>query len=107
MNTDVGLSHNSVGTVVDIIQHDKTNDLEIQDIILVEFKSYTGKHGLGINKNIIPIIQYNEKKYIYKLYRKNYPLQLAYARTVHSCQGITCNKLIYLIGNKIFNKDLL
>ena len=34
-----------------------------------------------------------------------YPISLAFARTVHSVQGQTCEKLVYVMGKKVFNKN--
>jgi ATP-dependent exoDNAse (exonuclease V) alpha subunit len=42
-----------------------------------------------------------------KAFRHMYPISLAFARTVHSVQGQTCEKLVYVMGKKVFNKELL
>ena len=38
MRTEVGLSHHTVGTVVDILEFEGTDD-----VIMVEFENYRGK----------------------------------------------------------------
>ena len=41
-----------------------------------------------------------------KLTRSNYPISLCFARTIHSCQGITCRKLVFIMGKTVFSRDM-
>ena len=55
MRTEVGLSHHTIGTVVDILEFEGTDD-----VIMVEFENYRGQFGLPNDKGkniVIPIFK--------------------------------------------------
>ena len=42
----------------------------------------------------------------YYIYRKEYPLILAYAITIHKCQGLSLNSAIIDLSNKVFSPGM-
>ena len=42
----------------------------------------------------------------YYIYRKQYPLILAYAITIHKCQGLSLNSAIIDLSNKVFSPGM-
>ena len=105
MRTEVGLSHHTVGTIVDILEYEGADD-----VIMVEFDNYRGNLGLPNEKGknvVVPILKYELYCKSKNVTRVNYGLNLSWARTVHANQGVSCNKIVYIHGKTVHNKDLM
>ena len=105
MNTAVGLCHHTEGTLVDVIKKEGN-----YDVLLVEFKDQRGNLGLPNDSNeniVIPITMISNYCKSLNIFRNNYPLNVCFARSVHSSQGMTTEKLVYVHGKKVQNKDLM
>ena len=105
MRTEVGLSHHTVGTIVDILEFEGSDD-----VIMVEFENQRGKYGLPNEKGkniVVPIFKYEHYCKSINVIRANYGLNLSWARTVHANQGVTCSKVVYIHGKTVHNKDLM
>lgn len=100
-----GLVNGSVGTIRALIYEDGVTPPQLPLYILVEFDDYTGP---GVKNNLFPVIPItiswmtNNIKYA----RKQFPLTLAHAITIHKCQGLTINKAVLDIGDKEFASGL-
>ena len=82
LNTSLGLYNSSPGTVVDIVYEANANpDFDLPRYILVEFENYQGDLIRG--KKIFPVVLMTVTIPGSRDYRKQLPLQLSYATTIH------------------------
>ena len=104
--TNKGLVNGSVGFVKDIVYNDADDPSSflMPRSIIVDFESYTGPPYFTEEgrENWIPLIP--QKQFIDRVkgtYRRQYPICIAYAITVHKSQGMTVRgKLVVEIGDK-------
>jgi ATP-dependent DNA helicase PIF1 len=94
-----GLVNGSLGYIRDIIYEPGTappNDVPLA--IMVEFDNYSGP---TIANNLVPIpaILKSWKVNGRTCTRKQFPIQLAYAITIHKSQGLSLDKAIVNIGD--------
>ena len=55
---------------------------------------------------IIPITKIDNYCKLLRVYRYNFGLNISFCRTTHACQGITCDRIIYVHGKQVRDKDL-
>lgn len=104
-----GLANGSVGTVTDII-YDPSVECEVYSdcmplCILVKFEKYSGPTLYGDSIPIMPIIS-SFKRQETSCTRKQFPVMLGYAVSIHRSQGITIDKAIVDIGSNEFQVGL-
>ena len=103
-NIDVtdGLTNGAMGTVTNVVIEQATGKISV---ILVAFDSehvgqearYTSVYN-SINQNAVPIHQTQatfpvDKKASFQATRSQFPLTLAWAVTIHKCQGLTLSEI--------------
>ena len=104
-NIDVtdGLTNGLMGTVTNIVIDEKTGKMST---ILISFDSkHVGQEAMhtsvhkNTNQNAVPIYQTQvpfpiHKKASYQATRSQFPLTLAWAVTIHKCQGLTLPEIV-------------
>lgn len=97
--TEVGLVNGSLGTVKEIIYESDTRPPQMPIALLVSFDNYSGPHYQENAVPIIPVIRHwkSEKG---SHWRKQFPLTVAYAVTIHKAQGLTLDKAVINIGEQ-------
>jgi ATP-dependent DNA helicase PIF1 len=101
--TEKGLVNGSIGTIIDILwDTGQEPSVSIPSLLLVYFKEYSGPDFPSYGSKIVPIFpithQFNYKGV--PCTRKQFPLRLAYAITVHKCQGLTLLRAVLNIDQK-------
>ncbi|XP_074596436.1 uncharacterized protein LOC141851589 [Brevipalpus obovatus] len=94
-----GLVNGSLGTVRHIIYGPDERPPALPLFILVEFDNYRGPYLYENTFPIVPITRSWIKKEV-TCSRRQYPLSLAYAVTIHKSQGLTLNKIKVDIGKR-------
>jgi len=94
-----GLVNGTLGTVRDIVYRGNEVPPSLPYILLVEFDGYEGPF---ICDRLFPLkpSKSNWKDHGVDCTRKQFPINLAYALTVHKAQGLTLDKAIVDIGNR-------
>ena len=103
--TDVGLVNGASGIVKDIIYPNKAelNILEeLPDILLIDFDNYSGPSFFEDHesKSCIPIYCKTSYSKYHNCTRKQMPIKLNYASTIHKAQGATLTSGIIDLGDK-------
>lgn len=104
-----GLANGSVGTITDII-YDPSIECEVYSdhmplCLLVKFEKYSGPTLYEDSIPIIPVTS-SFKRQGTSCTRKQFPVMLGYAVSIHRSQGITIDKAIVDIGNNEFQVGL-
>ena len=102
---EVGLANGSLGTVGVIIFDEDVKPPNPPRYILIQFDNYNGP---CVNGNLFPISAINRNCEINgrMVTRKQFPLKVAYAITIHKAQGLTLRKAKIDIGLKEFASGL-
>jgi len=97
--TERGLVNGALGTVRDIVYNVDQRPPSFPNLILVEFDNYSGPY---IIENYFPIlpIEVTWREQSVDCCRKQFPLSLAYALTIHKAQGLTLEKATIDIGDR-------
>ena len=104
-NIDVtdGLTNGAMGTVTNVVIDEKTGKMSA---MLASFDSkHVGQEAMhtsvhkSTNQNAVPIYQTQatfliHKKASYQATRSQFPLTLAWAVTIHKCQGLTLPEIV-------------
>ena len=100
--TDI-LTNGTMGTVTNVVNNERTGKMST---ILVSFDSkHAGQEAIhtsvhkSTNQNAVPIYQRQatfpiHKKASYQTTRSQFPLTLAWAVTIHKCQGLTLSEIV-------------
>ena len=100
-----GLANGTLGTVQAVVYNEMKTTSEAPDFIMVQFDGYNGP---CINANLFPvamIIRSCEKNGRY-FTRKQFPLKVAYAITIHKSQGLTIEYVVIDLGDYEFAAEL-
>lgn len=94
-----GLVNGAIGTAREIVYLPNTTAPELPAYILVEFDNFKGPYIIDNCFPILPIVRSNTNSNT-KFSRKQYPLSVSYATTVHKSQGLTLSKIAVDLGPK-------
>ena len=108
--TDVGLCNGALGTVLDFVYADGQRSPCLPICVLIQFDDqYKGPLVSSVFQRcvpICPITQVSEslgKKYE----RQQLPLKLAWAMTIHKCQGLTLTKAWIDLGSSERSPEII
>jgi ATP-dependent exoDNAse (exonuclease V) alpha subunit len=101
--TENGLVNGSIGTVEDILWDvGQDPSVSMPSLLLVRFNEYSGPDFPPYGPKIVPIFPVT-RQFDYKgipCTRKQFPLRLAYAITVHKSQGLTLSRVVLNVDQK-------
>jgi len=94
-----GLVNGSLGTVRDIVYFDNDGPPSLPCTLLIEFDRYSGPF---IRNNYFPLLPIHTtwRDQGVDCDRRQFPLTIAYALTIHKSQGLTLEKAVVDIGPK-------
>lgn len=94
-----GLVNGALGTVRQIVFKQEERPPALPYVILVEFDRYAGPYFQNNLFPIMPIVT-NWKDRGLDCWRKQLPVTLAYALTIHKSQGLTLDKVVVELGDQ-------
>jgi hypothetical protein len=90
-----GLYNGAIGNIIDIIYLEgNIPENSLPAAVMVEFPNYTGPSFVKDNPKLVPILPVERKLDCSCSFckRKQIPLKLGWATTIHKCQGMTIGK---------------
>jgi ATP-dependent DNA helicase PIF1 len=101
--TEKGLVNGSIGTITDVLwDTGQDPSVSMPSLLLVSFSEYSGPDFPLYGSKIVPIFPVT-RQFDYKgvpCTRKQFPLRLAYAITVHKSQGLTLSRVVLNVDQK-------
>ena len=100
--SEAGLANGSMGTIQDMSWDIGSDISSMPSVILVKFDGYTGPAFPDCGDRIVPIYPVN-RQFDFKgmnCSRTQFPLRLAYAITVHKCQGMSLSTVVINLSQK-------
>lgn len=97
LQVEAGLVNGALGNVKDIIFEEGRRPPSLPLAVIVEFDKYTGPPIAGRSVPILPVSA-SWKNGPVECSRRQLPLSLAYALTVHKSQGLTIDRAVVDIG---------
>ena len=100
--SEAGLANGSMGTIQDMSWDIGSDISSMPSVILVKFDGYTGPAFPDCGDRIVPIYPVN-RQFDFKgmnCSRTQFPLRLAYAITVHKCQGMSLSAAVINLSQK-------
>ena len=98
----VGLFNEAIGIVEDILYLNERKPPELPDVAMVRFPNYSGPPFISQDAQLVPIFPVERKMDCPCQFwrRKQIPLRLGWATTIHRCQGMT-------IGDQEINRYIV
>jgi hypothetical protein len=89
ISPQIGLFNGAMGTVFDIVynKNESSHSGHLPRYVLVHFPNYTGPQFITDHANVIPIVPIQKSCFRYCCVRTYMPIQLCYAKTIHTFQG--------------------
>lgn len=86
-----GLFNGAIGIIEDILYFSERRPPALPDVVMVHIPSYSGPPFLSSDPKLVPIVPVERKIDCRCHYckRKQIPLRLGWATTIHRCQGMT------------------
>lgn len=102
LSTKHGLINGSFGTIKAILYEENVNPPNLPKAVIVEFDDFNGQPLLQNHPKWVAITPQSSEISLHgnTSYRRQLPLKLAWAITIHKSQGLTLNKAVVHLGQK-------
>ena len=103
-----GLTNGAKGIVKFIVFEGNAKPKALPSLVIVQFPDYIGPSFLNDLEKCVPIVPLRRSWFMGKklCWRIMLPLKLAYATSIHSCQGTSMDRVIINIGKREFSTGL-
>lgn len=102
---EAGLANGACGTVIQIVYEDNDAPPRIPTAVIVQFDQYSGPSVLADKERCVPIVAMTHTWYTKQgeASRRQIPLRLCWAMTIHKSQGQTLDKAVIDLGPRKSN----